>query len=131
MFPKKFLSMTTNSVVAMVLLAGCDKLGAYNHWQAGDLEPDIAALSYGPDERQVMDLYLPDPSLLPAPLVIWFYGGSWDSGDRGKYAFIAKRFTEFGYAVAIHDYRLVPDVRFPDFIEDGASAIAFMKSYAG
>jgi len=130
MIPKKFLSMTTNSIVAMVLLAGCDKLGAYNHWQAGDIEPDIAALSYGPDERQALDLYLPDPSLQPAPLVIWFYGGSWDSGDRGKYAFIAKRFTEFGYAVAIHDYRLVPDVHFPAFIEDGASAIAFMKSYA-
>ena len=82
MFPKKFLSMTTNSIVAMVLLAGCDKLGAYNHWQAGDLEPDIAALSYGPDERQVLDLYLPDPSLQPAPLVIWFYGGMTGQHNR-------------------------------------------------
>ena len=130
MLSKKFLSLTTNSVVAMVLLAGCDKLGAYNHWQAGDFTPNVAALSYGPDNRQVLDLYLPAPSMQPAPLVVWFYGGSWDSGDRAKYAFVAKRFTELGYAVAIHDYRLVSDVHFPAFVEDGASAIAFMKHYA-
>ncbi|MBC05511.1 MAG: alpha/beta hydrolase [Thalassospira sp.] len=123
--------MTTSSLVAMVLLAGCDKLAAYNHWQAGDIKPDVAALPYGPEARQVLDLYLPDTSMQPAPLLVWFYGGSWDSGDRAKYAFIARRFTELGYAVAIPDYRLVPDVRFPAFIEDGASALAQMKDYAG
>ncbi|WP_297019037.1 alpha/beta hydrolase [Thalassospira sp.] len=131
MFPKKILSLTTSSLVAMVLLAGCDKLAAYNHWQAGDIKPDVAALPYGPEARQVLDLYLPDTSMQPAPLLVWFYGGSWDSGDRAKYAFIARRFTELGYAVAIPDYRLVPDVRFPAFIEDGASALAQMKDYAG
>ncbi|WP_254869905.1 alpha/beta hydrolase [Thalassospira sp. HF15] len=112
------------------MLAGCDKLAAYNHWQAGDLKPDVAALSYGPDDRQVLDLYLPEQSMQPAPLLVWFYGGSWDSGDRAKYAFVAKRFNELGYAVAIHDYRLVPDVHFPAFIEDGASAVAYVKQYA-
>ena len=93
MFSKKFLTITSNSLIAVVLLAGCDKLGAYNHWQAGDMVADVAALSYGPDGRQVLDLYLPEESLQPAPLLVWFYGGSWDSGDRSKYAFVAKRFT--------------------------------------
>jgi acetyl esterase/lipase len=79
----------------------------------------------------VLDLYLPDTAMQPAPLMVWFYGGSWDSGDRAKYAFVAKRFTELGYAVAIPDYRLVPDVRFPAFVEDGAAAIALLKDYAG
>jgi acetyl esterase/lipase len=130
MSPKKFLGITANSLLAIMLLAGCDKLGAYNHWQAGDLKPDVADLSYGPDKRQVLDLYLPDVSARPAPLVIWFYGGSWASGDRAKYAFVAKRFTELGYAVAIPDYRLVPNIHFPAFIEDGASTIAFMDRYA-
>lgn len=130
MLSKRFLTMTSNSLIAMVLLAGCDKLGAYNYWQAGDTKPDVSALSYGTDERQVLDLYFPDNVEAPAPLLIWFYGGSWDSGDREKYAFVAKRFTELGYAVAIPDYRLVPDVHFPAFLEDSASAIAFMKSYA-
>lgn len=130
MFSKKFLTITSNSLIAVVLLAGCDKLGAYNHWQAGDMVADVAALSYGPDGRQVLDLYLPEESMQPAPLLVWFYGGSWNSGDRSKYAFVAKRFNELGYAVAIPDYRLVPDVHFPAFIEDGASAVAYVKQYA-
>ncbi|WP_417828383.1 alpha/beta hydrolase [Thalassospira sp.] len=122
--------VAANALIAMMLLAGCDKLGAYNHWQAGDTKPDIAGVSYGPDARQVLDIYLPAPSMQPAPLLIWFYGGSWDSGHRAKYAFIAKRFTKSGYAVAIPDYRLVPDIHFPAFVEDGASAITFLKHYA-
>lgn len=126
----RVLKLTTNVLVAAFLLTGCDKLGAYNYWQAGGFKPDIADLSYGDDTRQKLDLYLPDVAVQPAPLLIWFYGGSWDSGDKAKYAFVAKRFTELGYAVAIPDYRLVPDVHFPAFIEDSASAIAFMKDYA-
>lgn len=47
MSPKKFLGITANSLLAIMLLAGCDKLGAYNHWQAGDLKPDVADLCYG------------------------------------------------------------------------------------
>ncbi|MDG4717450.1 MULTISPECIES: alpha/beta hydrolase [Thalassospira] len=126
----RVLTLTTNVLVAAFLLTGCDKLGAYNYWQAGDFKPDIADLSYGEDRRQKLDLYLPDEAFQPAPLLIWFYGGSWDSGDKTKYSFVAKRFTELGYAVAIPDYRLVPNVHFPAFIKDSASAIAFMKNYA-
>lgn len=129
-FPKRLLGVTANSLIAIIMLAGCDKLGAYNHWQAGDTKPDVIDLSYGPEDRQVLDLYLPDTSTHPAPLLIWIYGGSWDSGDKAKYAFVAKRFTELGYAVAIPDYRLVPDIHFPAFIKDTASAIARMKDYA-
>ncbi|WP_336080049.1 alpha/beta hydrolase [Thalassospira sp. CH_XMU1448-2] len=128
--PRRILGFAANSIVAVLLLAGCDKLGAYNKWQAGDFAPDIADLAYGSGNRQVLDLYLPATTTGPAPLVIWFYGGSWDSGDKAKYAFIAKRFTDLGYAVAIPDYRLVPDVHFPAFVEDAAAAIAFMKNHA-
>jgi len=127
---KRFLHFAANSIFSIVMLAGCDKLGAFNQWQAGGYQPSLANLPYGPNQRQVLDLYLPADVSEPAPLIIWFYGGSWDSGDKAKYAFVAKRFTELGYAVAIPDYRLVPDVLFPAFIEDTASAIAFMKSYA-
>lgn len=129
MFAQRFFTVTASSIVATFLLAGCDKLGAYNHWQASDTKPDIANVSYGADDRQVLDLYLPDVQAQPAPVVIWFYGGSWDAGNKAQYAFVAKRFTEMGYAVAIPDYRLVPDVHFPQFIEDCARAVAFMKNF--
>lgn len=127
---RRFFGVTANSLLALFVLTGCDKLGAYNTWQAGSYEPDFNGLSYGHDIRQVVDLYLPNRTARPAPLLIWLYGGSWNSGDRAKYAFIAKRFNQLGYAVAIPDYRLFPDVRFPAFLEDTASAIGFLSHYA-
>jgi acetyl esterase/lipase len=127
--PKLFI-LATNTLLATLFLAGCDKLAAFNRLQAGDLSPDRADLSYGPDARQKMDIYLPPPHLRPAPLIVWFYGGSWDSGDKRKYAFVAKRFVDMGYAVAIPDYRLVPDMQYPVFVADGAQAVAVAQKYA-
>ncbi len=125
----RVFKLTANALIAALFLAACDKLAAFNHLQVGDYHPTITDLSYGDADRQKLDLYLPPDRSKPAPLIVWFYGGSWDSGDKAKYAFVAKRFTEMGYAVAIPDYRLVPEIRFPEFIEDGAKALAFMKQY--
>ena len=126
----RVFKLTANALIAALFLAGCDKLAAFNHLQAGDYQPTIADLQYGDADRQKLDLYLPSDRTKPAPLIVWFYGGSWDSGDKAKYAFVAKRFTEMGYAVAIPDYRLVPEIRFPEFIKDGANALAFIKQYS-
>ncbi|WP_404422755.1 alpha/beta hydrolase [Thalassospira australica] len=126
----RVFKLTANALIAALFLAGCDKLAAFNHLQAGDYQPTIADLQYGDADRQKLDLYLPSDRTKPAPLIVWFYGGSWDSGDKAKYAFVAKRFTEMGYAVAIPDYRLVPEIRFPEFIKDGAKALAFIKQYS-
>ncbi|PKR54163.1 alpha/beta hydrolase [Thalassospira marina] len=126
----RFLILASNALFATLILAGCDRLGAFNSLQAGDIKPDIPNLPYGPDPRQKMDIYLPTPQARPAPLIVWFYGGSWDSGEKAKYAFVAKRFVEMGYGVAIPDYRLVPKIRYPDFVKDGALAVAAAQKFA-
>jgi acetyl esterase/lipase len=122
----KFLPV---ALVASVL-AGCNSLKLYNFLQAGGYAPDFADLAYGADPRQRLDLYLPPAAAAPAPLLVWFYGGGWDSGDKAAYAFVARRFTGMGYAVAIPDYRLVPQVQFPAFIEDCAAALGRLKAFA-
>ena len=114
----------------LLLISGCSPLSAYNTLQAPGLKPDFRDLSYGPQERQKLDLYLPAGREEPAPLLVWFYGGGWNSGDKADYAFVARRFTDMGYAVAIPDYRLAPAVRFPGFVEDGAAALAMLRGFA-
>jgi acetyl esterase/lipase len=125
----RLLRLATRLLLLPALLAGCDRLAAFNSLQAGSYTADLAGLSYGDNPRQRLDLYFPAENKRPAPLIVWFYGGSWDSGAREKYAFVAKRFTEMGYAVAIPDYRLVPDAQYPAFVEDGAMALAFLMKY--
>jgi acetyl esterase/lipase len=50
-----------------------------------------AGIAYGEDPRQKLDVYVPRQPLEGAPVVVFFYGGSWNSGDRGDYALSARR----------------------------------------
>jgi acetyl esterase/lipase len=61
----------------------------------------------------------------PLPVVIFWYGGGWASGSRRAYAFAARAFATSGFVVVMPDYRKVPAVRFPAFVEDGAAAVAW------
>jgi acetyl esterase/lipase len=124
------LSLLPLFLLPTMLAAACSPLGIFNSVQSGGLKPDVADMPYGDHPRQRLDLYLPESTGEPAPLLVWFYGGAWDSGDKGNYAFVARRFTDMGYAVAIPDYRLVPEVRFPAFVEDAAVALARLVVYA-
>ena len=91
-------------------------------------ERDIA---YGPQPRQALDFYRPDNPRADGQTVIFFYGGSWDSGSKGDYLFVAEALATAGYAVVIPDYRLYPVVRFPAFVEDGARAVRWTADRVG
>jgi acetyl esterase/lipase len=84
------------------------------------LESDIA---YGPDPRQKLDIYRSDKPRADGAAVIFFYGGSWDSGKKSDYLFVAQALAASGYTVIIPDYRIYPAVRFPAFVQDGAQVV--------
>lgn len=85
----------------------------------------VADLAYGPAARQRLDLYLPAEA--PRALLVFFYGGGWRSGARGEYGFVARVLAARGLAVAVPDYRLWPETRWPGFVEDGAAAVAWLR----
>lgn len=80
-------------------------------------------LPYGDDHRQKMDVYAPAQAA-NLPVLVFFYGGGWDSGDRKDYGWAAQALAARGFVVFVPDYRLVPQVHFPAFIQDAAEATA-------
>ncbi len=82
-------------------------------------------VSYGKLERQKLDIYRPDGA--PKATVMFVYGGSWQEGERGDYAFVAEALANAGFTTVIPDYRLYPDVKFPDFVNDAAAAFAAVR----
>ena len=84
------------------------------------LIPDIPYTS-ARDTRCRYDLYLPDGTDT-CPLIIYFYGGSLKKGAKEGNR-LARAAVEAGYAVAVPDYRLIPEVSYPAFIEDAADAV--------
>lgn len=84
-------------------------------------------VAYGPDPRQRLDVYAPSAPG-PHPVVIFFYGGGWASGTRADYGFVGEALAGRGIVTVVADYRLVPQVRFPAFVEDGASAVRWARA---
>jgi len=85
-------------------------------------------LAYGEGERQALDIYAPvGESTQTRPVVVFFYGGSWNSGTRAGYNFAGRALAARGYVVVVPDYRLVPEVHFPAFVEDGAEAVRWVR----
>lgn len=121
-------------VVAAVAatLGACSPLGALNginNLTPGDggTAREATAIAYGAADRQKLDVYTPAKAA-NAPVVVFFYGGSWNSGRRQDYAFAARALAAQGFVVVVPDYRVVPQVRFPAFVEDGAAAVAWTRA---
>ncbi len=75
-----------------------------------------------------LDVWAPADANKPAsPVLIFYYGGGWAHGTRNGYEFVGKAFAAKGFVVVIPDYRKVPQVRFPAFVEDGAAAIKWTR----
>jgi acetyl esterase/lipase len=86
-------------------------------------------LSFGPHPRQRLDIYAPSGTVGGAklPVVMFIYGGSWNMGSRQEYGFVGSALASRGFVTVVADYRLVPEVRFPDFLDDGALALAWVR----
>lgn len=90
------------------------------------------SVPYRPGPRHTADVYAPTAER-PAggwPLLVFIYGGSWASGDKSIYPFVGTSFAANGFVTVIPDYRLVPEVRFPAFVEDCAAAVAWALANA-
>ena len=76
-------------------------------------------LIYGPLHRQTLDVYRPAHANKNADVVVFFYGGDWQYGKKEDYRFVAQALALRGYLAILPDYRLYPQVQFPEFVRDG------------
>jgi len=117
-------------LVVGFLAGGCSKLAVFDTFVPYDASAKQAAtdISYGPDARNRLDIYQPSNGTGAKPVLFFVYGGSWNSGNKDDYGFVGHAFAAAGYVTVIADYRLVPEVRFPDFVADGAKALAWINN---
>ena len=101
------------------LIAACRPVTVLDTLVPKDAQSELAAadLAYGPLLRQRFDIYVPTGEAAwggPHPLLLFIYGGAWRSGRKSDYRFAGRAFAARGYVTAVADYRLVPEVRYPD-----------------
>jgi acetyl esterase/lipase len=76
-----------------------------------------------------LDVYAPKQAAA-APVVVFFYGGSWVEGHRRWYRYVGSALANHGVITIIPDYRKYPEVHFPEFMDDAALAVAWARAHA-
>ncbi len=93
--------------------------------------PDVR---FADGRRGLLDVYAPravhEGKAHDAPMVVFFYGGGWEDGAKADYRFAAVALANRGVVVAVADYRLYPEVCYPDFLADGARAVRWARRNA-
>ena len=114
------------------LTAGCSATGALNAITTSSSYALRADVVYGTQPRQKLDIYTPKaaPPATGWPVVVFFYGGSWNTGARAQYQFVGEALAARGVMTLVADYRLYPEVRYPDFLSDSAQALAYGLDHA-
>jgi len=91
---------------------------------------DIVYATYG-DRKIMLDMYLPkNPPKGRIPCIMTVHGGGWRNGDKNKFARFASKFAENGFAAACIGYRLMPEVKVPQCIEDAKASVRWVRANA-
>lgn len=124
---KLYLTLAGLAAAALALgtLAACSPLTALNALSPPGASHPSAGVAYGGGPRHRLDVYTPLNASGPLPVVVFFLGGNWTSGQRADYAFVGRALASRGMVAVIPDYRLYPEVRYPDFLDDSAAAVAW------
>ena len=133
--PGPFAVLLALGLAAVIVLGACTPLTVLNAVAGvggvGSYKR-VNDIAYGGLPRQRLDLYLPAGVAPRAgwPVVVFFYGGSWNSGERAQYGFVGAALASRGILTLVADYRLYPAVRYPDFLVDSALALAWGLDHA-
>ncbi len=133
MIPRR-VSATVRLALLSVLAAACaacTPLGVFATFTPRD--PAILTAHdqpYGPGGRQSLDVYAPRRMDTARQVAVFLYGGGWERGRKWDYGWVAQALAARGYVVVLPDYRLYPQVRFPEFLNDSAQAVRWAVDHA-
>jgi acetyl esterase/lipase len=132
-FPRPMKLYRLPIMLAALAASACSPLAAFDALVPKDsgVQAIVKDAAFGTDPRQQLDVYRPKAAVAQRlPIIVFLYGGSWRSGTKSGYMFVGRALAAQGFVVAIPDYRLVPQVRYPAFIEDNAAAVAWVAAHA-
>lgn len=123
---KSFSHFCLAGVIALATISGCTRFQLLNATVPHSGYTRDRDISYGALPRQKLDVYRPTSGAGPSDVIIFFHGGSWQSGQKEDYRFVAQALASRGFVAVIPNYRLYPQVAFPTFVQDAAAAVRWV-----
>jgi len=153
--PRRFV---LGAALSLTLLSACSPIVILNDAVPHSTFSETQGLAYGSDPRQRLDVYVPAGAAIARamprpgsgsgsssdsgsgsgsgsgqrgrPIVVFFYGGSWQSGERADYLFVGEALASRGFVAVLPDYRTYPQTVFPGFVDDAAAAVRWAHDHA-
>ncbi|MET0618062.1 MAG: alpha/beta hydrolase [Luteibacter sp.] len=119
-------------VLLVLLLGGC-KSAFFGTMNARQSSEGIAAhrdIVYDTIHGTALDVYAPAQAV-HAPVVVYFYGGSWMSGKRQWFRWVGEALAAHGVVAVVADVRLWPAAGMDGFLRDAAKAVRWARDHAG
>lgn len=116
--------------LVLLLAAGCSPRRVGEALLLGSHFVRTQDVAYGTGPRQQLDVYRPRTAAGPLPVVVFLYGGRWQAGSKDEYRLLGDAFTRRGLVVVVPEYRLYPEVRFPEWVLDAAQAVRWARDNA-
>lgn len=86
-------------------------------------------LAYGDDARHRIDVYRPEQAGDARTTLLLLPGGGFVRGDKAERENIGQFFARQGWIVAVANYRLAPQARWPAGAEDAIAAYAWLRRH--
>ena len=122
------------AALASLTTAACSKLAflAVNVPASFGSYRRHADISYGSNAAHTLDVYVPETAATaPRPLIVFWYGGRWTTGDKNDYRFVGAALAGLGYVVVLPNYRHYPEVKLAGFMEDAARSALWAVDHGG
>ncbi len=84
---------------------------------------------YNENNKQCLDIYLPENAEFS--VLLYFHGGGLQAGDKSNQQVFFEYMVSQGIAVVSANYRMYPNAKYPDFLEDAADAVAWVFDNIG
>lgn len=101
----------------------------------GDILKDIAYAGNGSADKQKLDLYLPtlaSKKQVKSPVLIYVHGGAWTKGDKKRLKLAqVEKYRSKGIIVATLNYRLGPQNKYPDNVNDIITSTRWLSQNIG
>ncbi len=127
---RTLLGLGAGGAAALAGAAACSPIRILNALTPANGVNITPGEPYGPDGAHRLDVYAPEGPGTSRPVVVFFYGGSWQNGRREDYYFAGAGLAARGFVAVLPDYGKYPQVVFPGFVEDGALAVAWARREA-
>lgn len=118
------------ALASLLALSACSRLQVLNNATPDSGYTLSQNIVYDGATGQRLDVYSPQGAA-NAPVVVFFYGGRWQMGSKDEYKFVGQALAARGFVAVLPNYRLYPQVKYPDFLTDCADAVAWVHSHIG